>query len=436
MESNETYKENIITDLQKLQIKYKSLSELYEKNCIQNKINETLLIEKNNEIESQNEEYKLINEELKKTNEELIFEKQKTKETYEIFSQFLKNSPVYMFFKDAEIRPIRLSANYEKMIGMPLEQILGKTMDELFPSELAKSMIEDDLKILNEGKNVEVEEELDGKYYYTIKFPINIEGKPTYLAGFTIDNTERKKTEKLINEQNAKLQELNATKDKFFSIIAHDLKNPFNSILGLSEHLLNNISELDSENIKKYISFIYEGANKTYKLLENLLTWSRSQTGNIPFSPVKFNISDILAEKIILLKNIADNKEITIHTIFKNLDVYADVSMTKTIILNLLSNAIKYTARKGNITLKTTSNNENSVIISITDTGIGIYNETLKKIFDISEKISTTGTENETGTGLGLIICKEFIEKQNGKIWVESEVGKGSTFYFTLPINS
>ncbi len=242
-----------------------------------------------------------------------------------------------------------------------------------------------------------------------------------------------------LSESYREIKLLNATKDKFFSIIAHDLKSPFSALLGFSELLLENHATYDDAEREEYIRFINDGSIKTYKLLENLLTWAQSQTGRIKFTPEKINIEELINEIISLLEEPAGNKEIKlISNTERDLSVNADKNMINTVIRNLISNAIKFTPKGGDITVKshktTDENNQEFVKISIKDSGVGISPEIQTKLFKITENVSTKGTEKEAGTGLGLILCKEFVEKHNGKIWVESEVGKGSNFKFTIPL--
>ncbi|MBN1251364.1 MAG: PAS domain S-box protein [Bacteroidales bacterium] len=271
---------------------------------------------------------------------------------------------------------------------------------------------------------------------------INYDGKELML-GIVIDHTEyRRVTENYIcAEEN--LRQLNATKDKFFSIIAHDLKNPFSAIIGFSELILNNVSNYSKEQIESFVTVINKASIKGYTLLENLLEWSRNQTGKVDVIKEKFEINELIKENIELIKEKADLKGIKI--IYKNeteLYAEADKNMINTVIRNLLSNAIKYTKHKGTVEIKaeksckTQSQKNECLKIEISDNGIGIENENIHKLFKIEESYSTKGTSSEKGTGLGLILCKDFVEKNNGEIWVESEFGKGSSFYFTLPFNN
>jgi signal transduction histidine kinase/ligand-binding sensor domain-containing protein len=234
-----------------------------------------------------------------------------------------------------------------------------------------------------------------------------------------------------IVSQNEQLQILNATKDKLFRIIAHDLRNPFGSILGLTELLCNEKVEPDQRN--RFERLILDSARNGYNLLENLLQWALSQTGRLVCNPEYIPVN-MLAEQVInLVKNAAYLKNIEISTQIDNaIQVWADINLTETILRNLVSNAIKYTQKNGKIQISASSEN-GSTTICVTDSGIGIGQENLNKLFGLLNTSSSRGTENEKGTGLGLSLCKEFVEKQGGTIWAESELGKGSSFYFALP---
>lgn len=236
----------------------------------------------------------------------------------------------------------------------------------------------------------------------------------------------------LVNTEN-NLQRLNATKDKFFSIIAHDLKNPFNALLGFSETLHENYKELTREQVKTYIDIINKSAVNLYRLLENLLEWSRSQTGNISFNPEKFLLKDVAETgKNTILAN-ARHKNITILTdIDPSLKAFADKNIISTVIRNLVNNAVKFTQENGEVVI-TAKEHADFIKVSVSDNGIGISRQDVKKLFNLDYNITTVGTNDEKGTGLGLMLCKEFIEKSGGRIWVESETGRGSKFMFTVP---
>jgi len=247
-------------------------------------------------------------------------------------------------------------------------------------------------------------------------------------------NEQIEKQKISIEHQNDELKEINATKDRLFSIIAHDLKNPFSGILGFSELMVDSNNDFDREKLIEFASFINSSAQTAFKLLENLLEWANSQTGTINFEPKNYLLSDILIENINLCNHSAQAKNISIaYASADNLMIYADLNMINTILRNLITNAIKFTHKTGSIKINVIQQND-EIIIGVCDNGIGMDEDTKNKLFKIDEKISIIGTEKEKGTGLGLLLCKDFVEKHGGKIWVESELGKGSCFKFTLPV--
>lgn len=244
---------------------------------------------------------------------------------------------------------------------------------------------------------------------------------------------QRKKVEESLRKNREQLKELNATKDKFFSIVAHDLKNPFNTLIGFSELLIYNADEISEEKIQHFYQLIHNAAKTGYNLLANLLEWSRSQTGRLRWSPVRFNLASICKDNLSFLTGSAKKKEISLScSVSDKIYVFADMNMITTVLRNLISNALKFTDGGGKVDILARSHGE-TIEVQVCDTGIGISPEDITKLFRIDVNHSTIGTGEEKGTGLGLILCKEFVEKNNGKIWVESTPGKGSTFFFTLP---
>jgi len=226
---------------------------------------------------------------------------------------------------------------------------------------------------------------------------------------------------------------MNATKDKFFSILAHDLKNPFSGMYSLSEVLNKNYDITDEVDRKQIVGKIHKTGRQIYSLLENLLTWSRSQRGLIEFEPVLFNLQNIIDTNINLHRAQIERKNINLSSEEEsNLVVFGDRNMIDTAIRNLLNNAVKFTQPGGKITIRT-EKNKNFVQTSIIDTGIGISKEDQLKLFRIDIKTKSIGSSKEKGSGLGLILCKELIEKNGGIIKIESELGKGSSFIFTIP---
>lgn len=251
-------------------------------------------------------------------------------------------------------------------------------------------------------------------------------GEPHMLI-VTRDISDLKRAEQLLKESNN-------TKDKLFSIIGHDLKNPIHGIKGSASLLLNRCEKKDCENVPKLAGNIRNSAYTALGILEDLLTWSKVQSGKLEKMPEQVNALEIIENTILSHKAAADRKNISINLdIDPNLQLNADLQMLSTILRNLISNAIKFTHSGGIITIKGEEKND-AAAFSVQDTGIGMKPDMIRRLFRVGEDVSRTGTDHEEGTGLGLILCKEFVEKHNGKIWVESQPGKGSTFSFTLPL--
>jgi signal transduction histidine kinase len=245
-------------------------------------------------------------------------------------------------------------------------------------------------------------------------------------AELEIANVQLRKSE-------AKLIELNATKDKFFNIVAHDLKNPFTSLLGATELLFHNINNMEREKIRKLAQILNDSAKSGYAILLNLLDWSRSQTGLIKINLQKINLTSIIDENIAELHLNSTDKQITlVSELRENFNIVTDKNMLNTVLRNLLSNAIKFTPRRGRIVVSSKIS-DNEVFISVKDNGIGISAENIDKLFRIDSKYTRPGTEKEIGTGLGLKLSREFVEKLGGRIWVESSEETGSEFIFSIP---
>jgi signal transduction histidine kinase len=232
--------------------------------------------------------------------------------------------------------------------------------------------------------------------------------------------------------QAKELKKLNDTKNKFFSVIAHDLKSPYNAVLGFAQVLKD--KSIDNPEYFKFAKLIHDTALNSYNLLENLLEWSRSQLDQIKFEPCSTNLLAAINKNLELLQTIADQKNIKLQIrVNSNMQVWADDVLFSTIIRNLLTNAIKFTDLGGEISIAAREGTKN-VEISVSDTGIGMSDDLVKRLFRIETKESRLGTQNEKGTGLGLLLCKEFVEMHGGKIWAESIEGSGTTFYITIPV--
>lgn len=264
--------------------------------------------------------------------------------------------------------------------------------------------------------------------------------KRKVLSGYILilqDINDRKSNEDRIKASESKLRELIAVKDTFFNILAHDLRNPFHAILGFSELLHNDYPTLSDEERQKFISNIYQSAGNTYKLISNLLDWSRLQTGRISFNPQIISVESCIRDEIEIASGTAAKKRIRFDLHAEpELLVYADLNMLKTIIRNLVSNAVKFSYPGGIVQIMAKTATSKKILISVHDKGVGMSVDQINSLFRLDRKISAKGTENEEGTGIGLILTREFIEKNNGNIWVDSNPGFGTTFYFTLPTGS
>ncbi len=246
-------------------------------------------------------------------------------------------------------------------------------------------------------------------------------------------NRQLEKANRKLQESEKHLMELNSTKDKFFSIIGHDLRNPLNALLGFSELISGNSREYSPGEIQKYSKIINEAAKNIHLLIENLLEWSRSQSGNIEFNPRETDLSPMVDEIVKVFGIQAEKKSISIKSeIPEGTRVFADRDLLSTVLRNLVNNAVKFTPKNGEVLVYSGQTGE-GVCISVKDTGVGMTEAQLDTLFSLIHEPSSQGTAKEKGTGLGLILCKEFVDMHNGKIWAESKPEKGSTFSFILP---
>ncbi|MCF8374228.1 MAG: hypothetical protein K9H64_21580 [Bacteroidales bacterium] len=279
-------------------------------------------------------------------------------------------------------------------------------------------------------KNVKLEHQVKERTKEVVQKNEEIQSQSDYLQKLNIDLKEQNKE---IEAQRDQLKKLNATKDRFFNIIAHDLKSPFQALLGFSDLLATNVYEYTYEEIEDISKTINESAERGFVLLEDLLQWASSQTNRIKCEPEKIVLNELIQRSIFSHKNQAISKQIVIRLDCRqDICVWADQNMTSTVLRNLLSNAIKFTRIGGEIVFLANENNVD-VSISVKDNGVGIAAEALGKLFNIEDSKTTLGTSNEKGTGLGLVLCKEFVEANGGGIAVKSEEGKGSEFIISLP---
>lgn len=347
-------------------------------------------------------------------------------------------SPTAVGLADFNGNLFYVNTAYVKMWGYKKEsEILGRHVSEFANS---KDHVEDVLSTLKKGNNYYGEGEsarLDGTKFSSlisaslIKSP---EGKPICMMALFADITERKAAEVKLAEQNEQLKELISTKDKLFSIIGHDLKSPFNSILGLADVLHTDYDKMNDEERLRLIKLFHSSSKNAFALLENLLNWARIQRGKISIKKETLNLRNLVEESIKPYLLAAIKKQITVkNTISDELSLQADKNTMETVIANIFSNATKYTHSGGEVVIST-QKNKSHINILIKDNGVGMSNIEMNNLFNLELSSSKPGTENEHGTGLGLIVCKEFVQKNGGKLSVESERGKGSIFKLEIPV--
>tara|TARA_R110001583_G_scaffold13561_3_gene57951 strand:+ start:7405 stop:9435 length:2031 start_codon:yes stop_codon:yes gene_type:complete len=314
------------------------------------------------------------------------------------------------------------------------ETLLASVLDQLSEPENFLRKVE--RLYLTDDESFDVVRFKDGRTFEFYSQPQELDGRNIGRVWSFRDVTERKKAEEALKESKHQLEELNATKDKLFSIIGHDLRSPIGGLKQFVELTLSTSDLTDTHSIREILEDIQKSANTTYDLLENLLAWAKSQRNEVVFMPTRVNLHEIINACTSLLAETARDKNISIHNQSSpNQFVFADQNMLMTILRNLLTNAIKFTHPNKNIYLSVIDTGID-ISISVKDEGVGINPENLDKLFKPNDFLTTFGTSGEKGTGLGLLLCKDFAEKHNGKIWVESELGKGSVFNFTLPLQT
>lgn len=350
---------------------------------------------------------------------------------------------VWTINSEAEITYI--SPSVEQLLGYKADEVINSKITKFFTQTSALTCLiklEEAKSTIIQGRKMEpCKISLEATCKDSTTKWTEISGNVMYdssdnfigFSGICQDITERRKAEQILHQNENKLKELVATKDKFFSIIAHDLRSPFVSILGFLELLQTQYDDFNDSERKKYISLISENADTTLNLLENLLVWAKTQIGRIAYMPLKQKLLPIVKSVNNTLKSALKLKNITltIH-IPDDIELLADTNMLYTIFQNLISNAIKYSNPGGEVVIRAQNFNENIEII-VSDSGVGMDEEIRNKLFKVEEQVSKPGTSNEKGSGLGLILCKDFIERHNGSIHITSELGKGSQFRIILP---
>jgi PAS domain S-box-containing protein len=371
-----------------------------------------------------------------------ISEKKKADDRILKLSTAVSQSPAAVVITNLKGNIEYVNKQFSNISGYSYEELIGKN-PRLLKSGLHPKEFYEDLWKTVLSKNTWYGEiynkRKDGSYFWesaTIAPILNDKEEIINMVAIKQDITSRKLAEFELIESQKKLKELNDTKNKLFSIIGHDLRGPIGTLKSFIEVIIEQKIYDDKESLKQMLDVLLKSTESTYDLLQNLLMWAKSQQNEVVFMPEKFDLHQIVDLKIALVSEMAKNKNITIHNQIPDEQyIHADMNMIMTVIRNLLTNAIKFTENGKNIYLSISE--ENSLFtISVKDEGIGISPENIDKLFNTKVTFSTNGTTGEKGTGLGLLICKDFIERHNGKIWVESEPGKGSIFHFTLPVIS
>ncbi len=386
----------------------------------QNKLLEEQVTERTAQIKSKNELLKNQKEHLEVINTELKKLSIAASET---------NNAIIIMNKDGDIEWI--NEGFTKLYGYNLVEFHEKFGENIHSASTLKNVDELFKTVLRDKKPQIYESQITTKKgtvidtQTTLSPIMDSHGEITRVVAIDSDIRQLKRAE---NE----LKKLNATKDKFFSIVAHDLKNPFGSVMQLSELTYQNIKKWDQDKLTYMVKNIFQASKQGYDLLINLLEWSRAQTGRIKIQPEVLNLSSLIQQNLNLFSAQKSQKELRIiNNVNESLNVRTDRNSTLTVFRNIISNAIKFTPQGGQIVITAFAKN-GFIVTQIADTGVGIPPEKLDKLFRIDQNINTPGTENESGTGLGLIVCKEFVEKNGGSIHVESTEGEGTTFYIKL----
>lgn len=360
-----------------------------------------------------------------------------SEEKYRLLVQY-SSDPIFSYNKDETYRFVNEA--FANPFGKKPEEIIGKTPFEIFPPEEAEKRLRLVRQVFKTGEKGELEVKVVNtesieKFYTTMVDPIkDDQGNILWVACISKDITNHKIAEEELRLKNDMLKASSAEKDKFFSIVAHDLRGPMNGFLGLTSIMADDIEELSAFELKEIATTMRTSAVNIYRLIENLLEWSKMQRGNINFEPQPMFLKSSLTKSIELMKDTAIKKEIELRiNIPEHNVVFADIHMLETVIRNLISNAIKFSFKGGVIEISASKTKNDMMRIVVKDSGIGMNPEMANKLFKLTENINRKGTEGEPSTGLGLILCKEFVEKQGGLIWAESTEGVGSSFIFTLP---
>jgi two-component system, sensor histidine kinase and response regulator len=399
---------------------------------------EGLLIENLKKIEDKYKKYKMLYENADDFKEQALFESEvKLKQIIEQITDGIiiydKNGKIIIWNSGAEIiTGIKAEDALKRKITDIQYQVLhGEHKDKdlidqkfnevitMSNPEIFNFIFENEIYLRNKGV----------RFIQCIVFPITYDSKYSVFGSVIRDITNIKRVEN-------QLRELIATKDKIISIIAHDLRSPFNSLIGITDLMLENFDNLNVETLKVMIKQINSSAIPALAVLDNLLDWAKIQTGQMKYKPENFRLSPVLEELVDIMNSSAKIKKISINQFQSSeIVIYADQNLLKSVLRNLVSNAIKYTPFNGKIEIYAIQNPDH-IEITVSDNGIGMNEEMQNTLFTVGSAVTTIGTEGEKGSGIGLMLCKEFVEKHGGRIWVRSKTGKGSEFKFSIPLRS
>ena len=364
---------------------------------------------------------------------------QTLKDREELLNTITDNVQALIAIVNKDFEYVFVNKKAEEYFGKAKSEIIGKKPIEFIGSEAYERGCSPVIKALN-GETVTYENQFPDKngviqLMQNSVVPYFQNNEITGAIILNVNVSQIKFAELEIQQKNQELVKLNAEKDRFISILAHDLRSPFSGILGFIDLLVSDFKESDTKTIETHLSLLQKSANHAYNLLNDLLNWAIAKSSKQVFNPFQISFYEICEEMKDNVQELSSSKNIEVtNLINKESEVFGDIDMLKTIMRNLVLNAIKFTDTNGKIDISAEIN-DGEMLISVKDTGVGISKERLPKIFSIDEVCSTTGTKGEKGTGLGLLLCKEFVERHGGKIWVESELLKGSDFIFTLPLH-
>jgi signal transduction histidine kinase len=399
--------------------------------------------DKNFELQEHAEELNLMNSTLKENQQRIEKQAEELNNSLAITKAILESIHNGILAVNNQGAVVKTNARFAEMWNIP-DEIIASGNDKILMDSVLGQLDDVDGFIATvmelyqtpDAESFDLIDFKDGRTFERLSKPMFIGSEPKGRVWSFLDITNRKQAEAEIKLKNEQLVEVNAAKDKFFSIIAHDLRSPFNSFLGLTQIMAEELPSFTMEEIKNIVERMRNSATNLFRLLENLLQWAKMEQGAIPFNPNLVQLLPVVDESIVMQLESAESKGIAIaYNIPDDIIVFADSNMLQTLIRNLVSNAMKFTPKGGKISLSAKTNSDKSVEISIKDSGIGMSSEMVGNLFSLDVKTSRTGTEGEPSSGLGLLLCKEFITKHGGRIWVESEEGKGSTFYIILPIH-